>query len=81
MTLPLPLQYLTGEIGRITGQLYMKNHQPKMPAVLSKHSRQASKQPTPSPTPLKKPMEIGGPKGPEPTRYGDWEKAGRCSDF
>ena len=25
--------------------------------------------------------EIGGPKGPEPTRYGDWEKAGRCSDF
>ncbi|KAI3935131.1 hypothetical protein MKX01_031398 [Papaver californicum] len=25
--------------------------------------------------------EIGGPRGPEPTRYGDWEKAGRCSDF
>ncbi len=25
--------------------------------------------------------EIGGPKGPEPTRYGDWEKAGRCIDF
>ena len=21
------------------------------------------------------------PKGPEPTRYGDWEKGGRCSDF
>lgn len=28
-----------------------------------------------------KPKEIGGPKGPEPTRYGDWEKAGRCIDF
>jgi hypothetical protein len=28
-----------------------------------------------------KPREIGGPKGPEPTRYGDWEVAGRCSDF
>ena len=27
------------------------------------------------------PAEIGGPKGPEPTRYGDWEKAGRCIDF
>ena len=26
-------------------------------------------------------QEIGGPKGPEPTRYGDWERAGRCSDF
>jgi hypothetical protein len=25
--------------------------------------------------------EIGGPKGPEPTRFGDWEKAGRCIDF
>ena len=27
------------------------------------------------------PKEQDGPKGPEPTRYGDWEKAGRCSDF
>ena len=27
------------------------------------------------------PGEIGGPKGPEPTRYGDWEKGGRCTDF
>jgi hypothetical protein len=25
--------------------------------------------------------ETGGPKGLEPTRYGDWEKAGRCFDF
>ncbi|KAM3207653.1 hypothetical protein ACQJBY_062732 [Aegilops geniculata] len=25
--------------------------------------------------------EIGGPHGPEPTRYGDWERGGRCSDF
>jgi hypothetical protein len=25
--------------------------------------------------------EFGGPKGPEPTRYGDWEKGGRASDF
>ncbi len=27
------------------------------------------------------PPEIGGPSGPEPTRYGDWEHKGRCSDF
>jgi hypothetical protein len=27
------------------------------------------------------PKEIGGPEGPEPTRYGDWEVNGRCSDF
>ena len=25
--------------------------------------------------------EYGGPKGKEPTRYGDWEKNGRCIDF
>ncbi|MDZ7748957.1 MAG: DUF1674 domain-containing protein [Halofilum sp. (in: g-proteobacteria)] len=25
--------------------------------------------------------ETGGPKGPEPTRYGDWERKGRCIDF
>ncbi len=31
--------------------------------------------------PLEQPKEIGGPKGPEPTRYGDWERKGRCSDF
>ena len=28
-----------------------------------------------------KPGEIGGPKGLEPTRYGDWDVNGRCSDF
>jgi len=32
-------------------------------------------------SPSQKPKEIGGPKGPEPTRYGDWEKNGRCIDF
>jgi hypothetical protein len=25
--------------------------------------------------------EIGGREGPDPTRYGDWEKNGRCIDF
>jgi hypothetical protein len=27
------------------------------------------------------PKEIGGAAGPEPTRYGDWEHKGRCTDF
>ena len=27
------------------------------------------------------PQEFGGAKGPEPTRYGDWEHKGRCTDF
>jgi len=25
--------------------------------------------------------EVGGPRGPEPTRYGDWERKGRVTDF
>lgn len=37
----------------------------------------AAKPPATAPAP----REIGGPKGPEPTRYGDWERNGRCSDF
>ena len=35
---------------------------------------------TPAPPP-KLPKEIGGPAGPEPTRFGDWERKGRVSDF
>ena len=31
--------------------------------------------------PLHLPPEKGGPKGLEPTRYGDWEKKGLISDF
>jgi hypothetical protein len=35
----------------------------------------------PKPAPAKPPKEIGGPSGPEPTRFGDWERKGRVSDF
>ncbi|PID60934.1 MAG: DUF1674 domain-containing protein [Gammaproteobacteria bacterium] len=31
--------------------------------------------------PAERPTEHGGPTGPEPTRYGDWERKGRVSDF
>ena len=37
-----------------------------------------------TPAPRKTPprvKEIGGPAGPEPTRYGDWERKGIASDF
>ncbi|MEJ1978488.1 MAG: succinate dehydrogenase assembly factor 4 [Acetobacteraceae bacterium] len=45
----------------------MENEKPAKPA-----------EPDAKPAP---PKEIGGPKGPEPTRYGDWEQKGRCTDF
>jgi hypothetical protein len=37
--------------------------------------------PEAKPVETKPPKEFGGPQGPEPTRFGDWEKNGRCSDF
>jgi hypothetical protein len=43
-------------------------------AVSSKKEEAQAPQRTP-------PKEIGGPKGLDPTRYGDWEKKGRCIDF
>jgi len=42
--------------------------------------------PTPTPQPAAQPaatpaVEVGGRKGPEPTRYGDWERKGIAVDF
>ena len=37
--------------------------------------------PKPDAGKTRKPEEIGGRKGPEPTRYGDWEVKGICTDF
>jgi hypothetical protein len=41
----------------------------------------AAGSPSASEAPDQQPKEIGGRDGPEPTRFGDWEKAGRCIDF
>lgn len=42
---------------------------------------EAAKSPPALTGPEQPPGEIGGPQGPEPTRYGDWAFKGRCSDF
>jgi len=38
-------------------------------------------QPDSTPNSPQDTREINGPKGLEPTRYGDWESKGRCYDF
>jgi len=60
----------------------------KVPATDKQEEMRLSDKPAPAkdeekkPEPAKQaPREIGGPKGPEPTRYNDWEKGGRCVDF
>lgn len=54
-------------------------------AVQQKTLEPASKVPAtalPDATPATtRPREIGGREGPEPTRFGDWERNGRCIDF
>jgi hypothetical protein len=52
---------------------------PKSPLVGTESEAGNPQAPKPAKPPL--PKEIGGPKGPEPTRYGDWERNGRVSDF
>ena len=52
-----------------------------------KQTRRRRSRPSPSrakPVPPEKPKkveEIGGPPGPEPTRYGDWQFNGKVTDF
>jgi hypothetical protein len=59
---------------------------PNVPSDVDSASASAVKQASVPADPLQvaaidAPAEIGGPPGPEPTRFGDWEKNGRCVDF
>jgi hypothetical protein len=52
------------------------------PQSVPEPSVDAHGEPVSSPVPVATPaVEIGGREGPDPTRYGDWEKNGRCIDF
>ncbi|MGY6275413.1 DUF1674 domain-containing protein [Methylomonas sp. MgM2] len=57
----------------------MKNDQTdrELSARAVQHKLPESNQPTES----GRTKEVDGPKGPEPTRFGDWERKGRCVDF
>jgi hypothetical protein len=59
---------------------YIEGSIPMERIVSDKTPPKADDKKKPDPAPAQ-PKEIGGPKGPEPTRYNDWEKNGRCVDF
>ena len=66
--------------------MWEMNTTPEKPPTVTDTSNPASDAATPGPAGTKTvgkktPKEIGGREGPDPTRYGDWEKAGRCVDF
>lgn len=54
-----------------------KDH-PGSPATEPAETRAPAASETAAP---RRPKEIGGREGPEPVRFGDWEKNGRCIDF
>ena len=56
----------------------MKNNNDKEKKPDAKSGSEKKPQPVPKNDGAK---ETGGPKGLEPTRYGDWERKGRCVDF
>jgi hypothetical protein len=59
----------------------MDASQQKQPEQPPADEASSPSRPEPKPKPKPKPREIGGRDGPEPTRFGDWEKNGRCIDF
>ena len=54
-----------------------------MPKMIGESTSKHVPEPAPEPAPEAPvaPAEIGGREGLDPTRYGDWEKNGRCIDF
>jgi len=59
----------------------MIGHTPDIPETETEASQTPATEAEGSSEDTALPREIGGRDGPEPTRYGDWEKNGRCIDF
>lgn len=59
----------------------MKETQPDTDKTKLQPAENPPVTPDPGQPPRKPAPEFGGPSGPEPTRYGDWERNGRVSDF
>jgi hypothetical protein len=73
-----PLQGLAARRGLRDINPMAKTQDAKLPAVSGTEPPTEKVKDTAKPA---KPVETGGPTGPEPTRYGDWERGGRCIDF
>ena len=75
---PLQTRHIWGMIAKIgsVGQSPRTPASTELPATAPPAAKLSATETTP-----KRPKEIGGPTGPEPTRYGDWEHNGRCIDF
>jgi hypothetical protein len=61
----------------LTAQQHLLPHAQRALQEAEERRRQAEQQKASNPGA----KEVGGRKGPDPTRYGDWEKGGIASDF
>ena len=52
-----------------------------IPPAAERALREAAERRARQPAPIAEPAESGGVKGPDPTRYGDWERKGVAVDF
>jgi len=59
----------------------LKNKTPEAPTAVPDNGDAGPADPSKPDDEPTSPKEIGGRPGPDPTRYGDWEKNGRCIDF
>jgi hypothetical protein len=58
-----------------------KTDQTKHNAEAAKRALAEAKERKENQKPLDLPTELGGRDGPEPTRFGDWERKGIATDF
>lgn len=77
------------DVDAFTAHLQSKTEQELLNLLQQRHEQPARFQtpdadgdaPAAGSKPAQPPGEEEGPRGPEPTRYGDWERGGRCYDF
>ena len=71
--------------GVVPGDAEFRSKKPLTPAaeraLAEAAERRAKRQAQEQAQEVETTKEVGGPSGPEPTRYGDWEKKGLTSDF
>jgi hypothetical protein len=73
-----------GSIWQTSWPIAMQSAQPEStesPSPTGEAEASVPAQPQPAGSDAQAPREIGGRAGPDPTRFGDWEKNGRCIDF
>lgn len=70
-------------LGALLDRLRSKGREPRAAGAPAGEPDRRDDSPAGTKPPIQptRPKEIGGPAGPEPTRFGDWEQKGRATDF